>query len=341
LNQHLLNCCLPARASYGGLMMGRDYNEVALFRENTTLTAALLFLSTAIPCFAADRNPAVRTGDYKGKLNIGSRERYYTVHVPRKLPEKPAVVIVLHGALSGAWTVGFNSDMSRYADKQRFIAVYPSGTGYGKRQLLFWNAGGCCGPAYENDVDDVAFIRELIALMKSNYGADSSRVYIAGASNGGMMAYRTATELSDQIAAIAAVDSCMFPQAKAPSEPVSVIAINGTGDTVIPYKGGVGRWFIYDVKDVPAAKDTIAYWVAQNHCCAVPERDESNGVLREHFKNGTGGSAVTLVTIKGGQHVWPGGRCSSWSGDLTAGKVKATEEILKFFWQHPKTAPGP
>lgn len=314
---------------------------MALFREAGTLTAALLFIGTAISGLAADKNCAMSAGDHKGKLKIGSSERYYTVHVPRKLAEKPAVVIVLHGALSDAWTVGFNSDMSRYSDKQGFIAVYPCGTGYGKRQLLFWNAGGCCGPAHEKDVDDVAFIRELIASMKSKYGADPRRVYIAGASNGGMMAYRAATELSDQIAAIAAVDSCMFPQVKAPSGPVSVIAINGTADTVIPYKGGVGRWFIYDVKDVPPAQDTIAYWVAHNHCCAIPEKDESNGVLRENYKNGAGGSAVTLVTIEDGQHVWPGGRCSSLSGDRTAGKVKATEEILKFFWQHPKTTSGP
>jgi polyhydroxybutyrate depolymerase len=206
-----------------------------MFREARAFASVLLL--SAAPCIAADKNLPVRAGDHRGKLNIDSRERCYSVHVPPRLAEKPAVIIVLHGALSDAWTVAFNSNFSGYADKQGFIAVYPCGTGYGKRQLLFWNAGGCCGPAHEKEVDDVAFIRELIALMKSKYGANSSRVYIAGASNGGMMAYRAATELSVQIAAIAAVDSCMFPQAKDPSEPVSVIAINGTGD----FSGSIQR----------------------------------------------------------------------------------------------------
>jgi polyhydroxybutyrate depolymerase len=317
-------------------MMGKMRIKL-LLRGATILPALTLLSSLVVFCCAADEIKGPLAGDHKGKLRVGALERYYSLHVPQAAgKDKPAVVIVLHGALSNAWSVGFDSDMSGYADRQGFIAAYPCGTGLGPRQLLFWNAGACCGPALSNQVDDVDFVRKLIELLKTKYNVDPDRIYVAGASNGGMMAYRLAVELSDPIAAIGSVDGCMFPQSKRPTSPVSVIEFHGTADPVIPYDGGTGTWFVYKVRSVPPAAETMAYWINHNHCRTTAVKEESPNVTRETYIGGDQGSAVALVTIRGGRHTWPGGRGASLCGDKSARSVRATAEMLKFFWQHPR-----
>ena len=272
------------------------------------------------------------------QIKVGSSKRYFNIHLPKRLKagEKPPLVVVLHGALSNPWSIKFDSDINRYSDQQGFIAVYPYGTGYGSHQLLFWNAGACCGPASDRKVDDVAFIGSLIKTIKNQYNVDPDRVYIVGASNGGMMAYRLAVELSDPVAAIASVDGCMFPVDKTPHRPVSIIEFHGTADSVIPYQGGTGRWFIYKVRDVPAAAQTMAYWIKQDHCVTSPVREDNRYSLKETYDGGEGGSAVCLVTSKGGHHMWPGGRGATLSGDKASTKTNATAMMLDFFWKHPR-----
>ena len=51
-----------------------------------------------------------------------------------------------------------------------------------------WNAGGCCGAAAQQDVDDLGFLRAVVGWVAAR--ADVSSNYAIGMSNGGMMAYR-------------------------------------------------------------------------------------------------------------------------------------------------------
>ena len=74
-----------------------------------------------------------------------------------------------------------------------------------RKTLLTWNAWNCCGYALKNGIDDVDFIRALIEGLQKRYAIDSKRMFATGLSNGAMMSYRLACELSDKIAAIAPV----------------------------------------------------------------------------------------------------------------------------------------
>jgi polyhydroxybutyrate depolymerase len=79
----------------------------------------------------------------------------------------------------------------------------------------------------------------MIDSISSKYNIDKTRVWALGWSNGGMMAYRLACELSEKVTAIAiggavfAADSCK------PAKPVSVFAIHGTDDQTLPIEGYV------------------------------------------------------------------------------------------------------
>ena len=116
-------------------------------------------------------------------------------------PKKPApVVLALHGAaMNGPMMVWF-SGLDKTSDKEGFIVVYPSGTGTGP--FLTWNAGGFKGKMAEGKADDVAFIGKLLDDLDTVVKMDEKRVYACGMSNGGMMCYRLAAELSDRIAAV-------------------------------------------------------------------------------------------------------------------------------------------
>src|SRR5437016_6447484 len=109
--------------------------------------------------------------------------------------------------------------LNEKADRAGFLAVYPSGTGRLERALT-WNGGNCCGYAMLNKVDDVAFTRGLLDDLAKAVLIDRKRVYATGMSNGAMMVYRLASELSDRIAAIAPVSGPMGTRTCHPKRPV-------------------------------------------------------------------------------------------------------------------------
>lgn len=107
------------------------------------------------------------------------------------------VVLALHGAAINGPMTAYFCGLNKKADESGFVAMYPHGTGsWG--MFLVWNAGGM---APKERPDDVAFIRKLLDDLGSVVKIDPKRVCATGMSNGGMMCYRLAAELSDRITA--------------------------------------------------------------------------------------------------------------------------------------------
>ena len=89
--------------------------------------------------------------------------------------------------------------LSEKADRSGFVVVYANGTGT-TPFFLYWDAGGVRGRVS----DDVGYVAKLLDDLATVVNVDSRRVFATGMSNGGMMCYRLAAELSDRIAAIRA-----------------------------------------------------------------------------------------------------------------------------------------
>ena len=85
-------------------------------------------------------------------------------------------------------------------------------------------------PVPWHDIDDVAFTRAVLDDLARVVNVDADRVFATGMSNGGIMAYRVASELSDRIAAIAPVGRPMGTETCSPNRPVSVMHFHGTDD---------------------------------------------------------------------------------------------------------------
>ena len=75
--------------------------------------------------------------------------------------------------------------MNAVADANGFIVVYPNGSGPGSGQS--WNAGKCCGYALQNNVDETAFVQQIIADLNTMAQIDPKRIYASGFSNGALL----------------------------------------------------------------------------------------------------------------------------------------------------------
>jgi polyhydroxybutyrate depolymerase len=148
------------------------------------------------------------------------------------------LVILLHGYSASGGVQNIYFGLSNQVTALGFILVVPDGT-VNSDGLRFWNATDACCNFDTADVDDVGYLRGLIAEAQANYRVDPRRVYLFGHSNGGFMAHRMACEASDVITAIASLAGSTYldPADCTPEQPVSMLQIHGTADDIILYDG--------------------------------------------------------------------------------------------------------
>lgn len=315
------------------------------------LAIIVISLALAFPLFlpgASASAPGDGSGSTPGSIIAGGLERTFRLYIPPSHDRsRPApLIIALHGG--GGTGAGMErltrGGFNRLADRDGFIAVYPDGL------ERHWNDGRGIEAwrAHRENVDDVGFISALIAHLARRANIDRSRVYSTGISNGGLMSFRLARELTSQIAAIVPVATSMSEQIaemRAPSRSISVLTIAGTQDPLVPWDGGeVGFPGGRKVgKAIPVA-ETIRYWAGHNQCpsspavAMEPDRDPRDGtrVRRETYGPCRDGTEVVLLAVEGGGHTWPGG----WQYlperviGRTSRDIDANEVIWDFFKRH-------
>jgi polyhydroxybutyrate depolymerase len=267
---------------------------------------------------------------------MGEQKRTYIVHVPKGYdPKKPApVVLALHGAaMNGSMMVWF-SGLNKTSDKECFIVVYPSGMN------LAWNAGGFTGKMAKGKTDDVAFIGKLLDDLETGVKVDEKRVYACGMSNGAMMCYRLAAEMSDRIAAIAPVAGTIAIDESKPKRPVPVIHFYGTKDTFVPFEMKKGKTPSF--MKLKGVDDSIQTWVKLNGCEEKPKTDmlskdgDEMKVTRKTFGGGKNGAEVVLIVIEEGGHTWPGMTPPAGFMGKCAMNISANDLMWEFFKKHSR-----
>ncbi len=277
-------------------------------------------------------------GDYVRQIIVGDRKRTYIVHVPEGYDAKKTtpVVLALHGAgMNGSMMVWFTG-LNKTSDAKGFIVVYPSGTGPGS--FLTWNAGGLIGRFKDERVDDVDFISKLLDELATLVNVDKKRVYACGMSNGGMMSYRLAVELSDRIAAIAPVGGTMATDIGEPKRAVPVMHFHGTKDEIVPYGPPIGP--APSFASLKGVEDSVLTWVKSNGCDenALSDTLSKDGdkmkVTRRTYGGSKDGADVVLVAIEGGGHTWPGRQLPIAFLGRSARNISANELIWEFFQKY-------
>jgi len=306
-----------------------------------SLLMALGLLVGVSACTAADAGSgqAAHAGG-EGTLTHDGVERHHLIRLPSG--PRPAtgypLVLVLHG---GGGNAAITERMTGFTDQARsanFIVVYPQGTGRFGDRLLTWNAGHCCGYAMKQRVDDVGYLRALIAHLKQTLPVDPRRVYLTGMSNGAMMAHRAGIALADQVAAIAPVVGTLFGDEPRAVAPVSLLAINGALDHNVPPAGGApggpGRRS-WDGTPARPALDQGRYWAQADGCKADPVTSRAPQAL-VHTWTCPDGLGVQTLLIDDNGHAWPGGDKGYRGGDTPNPAFDATATIWRFFEAHPR-----
>ena len=220
--------------------------------------------------------------------------REYVLYIPNSYDGTSAVPLMLnfHGFGGSASDYMNYADMRSVAESDTFILAYPQGSCLDGSS--HWNA--CpTGGDNKSDADDFGFVESMINEISSQYNIDMERIYAAGYSNGGMMAYGLANYKSDLIAAVASVSGVMLDCIGPTSHPMPVVHLHGTSDGVLPYNGGDG-W--------NSAQSTLEHWINFNNTVLTPTVISDNNI--EHYVYDQGDSLVSVEHYKyiGGDHVW-------------------------------------
>ena len=271
-------------------------------------------------------------------LMVDGHDRRYLLHaLPGLQTGRPApLLLAFHpGYATGA---GFarTTGLNNRADALGYAVAYPNGI------YRSWNAGDCCGPPSRDGVDDVAFAMSVIDDVASVVSIDRREVFAAGFSNGAGLVYLLACREASSISAIAvagsplhiALDECR------PSRPMPVLAFHGLADPVAPFNGG--RGIMENVGEQLSVPSTIHRWLAINGCAAQGGVTVDRG--QAHCVTWVGRSTaaeVTLCTIEGMGHQWPGG--SPYNEKIFGPQscdISASDMAMAFFERHRVSSTG-
>ena len=264
------------------------------------------------------------------------RTRSYRLFVPIGPLGTSPLLVALHGGLGSSAQFSSNSGFDGLATSNKFLVAYPDGVGRlanGGGGAQTWNGGDCCGPAAKTKVDDVAFLRALVADVSRVHAVESTRVYAAGHSNGGIMALRLACEASDVFVAVGVQSSALGVATCTPRLPVSLLQIHGTADTNVPIDGGRGSGLAnVSFRPPKQAATTLA---AADRCDAAPTTtdDTANPDLRLTVWPGcAAGTGVQFLTVTGAGHAWMGHPASSPLAERLVGTPYAGLDSSRAIW---------
>jgi polyhydroxybutyrate depolymerase len=264
-------------------------------------------------------------GWHEGTLRHDGLERDYRFYVPGNLATPASVVLLLHGGTQSMDKLfrpnaGGSQAWRAVADTAGFLLVVPNGTDLetnrpeGSRR--HWND---CRP--EADIaeagpgaDDVGFLAALLDHMRRQFAVDTDRLYVTGASNGGMMSYRLARTLDERLAAAAvfianqpANGSCPDPERAVP-----LLIANGTADPLTPYGGGaLAR---SDRGTVRSTQATVDYWAARHGIRpnpsavdSLPDRTSADDsrIIRYRYGASSPKAPLVLYKMQGAGHAMP------------------------------------
>ncbi len=246
-------------------------------------------------------------------LLIGDHYRSFHYVPPASGARPRSLLFLMHG--SGG--VGINmarpaTALQATAEKERLLIVYPDA------YLHFWNECRRYSNAVANkeDIDENAFFEAMIGYFQQRYGIDSHRVYAAGFSGGGHMAYKLGLTMPGKIRAIAAIvanlpDSASLDCGEA-RQPLPVMIVNGTEDQTNPYNGGEMFLNNSSFGVVRSSEQSFHYWAqlagytGEPVYRLLPDVDSTDHKRIESFTYKKAKKPeVVLLKVIGGHHEFP------------------------------------
>ncbi len=293
------------------------------------ISCSMLFFSSCKKNDATQNEQTFRSNE---TMTIDGIKRNYLVNLPPEYYDSSnfSLVIALHGGGGSGSLFEKMTGLTEKANASGFIVVYPDGTG----DVKTWNAGECCGEAVTNKVDDVKFISTLIDQLIATYKINPKKVYATGHSNGGMMCYRLACELSYKIAAIAPNSSTLVVSSPCnPSRPMPVLHFHSKLDERVVYTGGhsngsSGSYY-------PPVDSVLNVFSLINNCSDPSRVIFSNDLYTfTEWSSCTNNVTIQYYLTNDGGHSWPGGFPEGPNADPPSTAINANDLLWNFFQQY-------
>ncbi|MFL6697360.1 MAG: alpha/beta hydrolase family esterase [Vitreoscilla sp.] len=281
---------------------------------------------------------------HRRRLAVGGLDRSYLVQPApgvRGAGRLP-VVVLLHGGAQSAEDIWRETSLPTLGAREGFLVVAPEAL------ARHWNdARGVTGASA---VDDVRFLKAVIADVIAQDHGDPSAVFMVGSAHGGFMTMRFACDAGEGLRAAASLLSTL-PDALARNckspRPLPWLAVNGTDDPAVPFGGQVDGTVRRGETQAAlrSADDTFRFWADRAGCAAPTAReaitDQSTDerhrwaerIVRSHC---VGGQLSQQVVLHGSGHVIPGLATDNRLAERAVGPAAPEIDGGTLVWMHFK-----
>lgn len=306
-------------------------------RYFTRFSAALTLLLGALTVPTVSSAGTTFTGLYASLEGI----RSYSGYVPSSYRAGTAMplVVAIHGCTQTGSSYDNLTRWSTLAEERGFIVVFPS-QNILNNLLLCWNWDS--ENHQHRGAGEPSIIMGITDYVRGQYTVDPKRIFVTGASSGGVMTNIMAVAYPDVFAAAAIFAGCEYEcdvtgQRPAVQSGQDSLTEMGSRARQVP----VMLWQGTDDVTVPASTvyRIATQWATVDGIDDVPDNVElgqvPNGRSYTHstYRDSNGRAWIELYMIDGAGHVYPGGCSCSVYGDPTG--PDGTGITWEFFAANP------
>ncbi|WP_448547608.1 alpha/beta fold hydrolase [Thalassotalea fusca] len=248
-------------------------------------------------------------------ISIG--DRFYHIAKPTASFNPNRVYKLLMAFHPSGGSAGGMQSLTQFETRSDdYIVVYP------QSKVEEWEEGCMCNKPYRLGVDDLSYVDNVIADVKTRFHIDSNEIYAVGYSQGGLFTQNLLCNRShvfNGIVSVGAPMSIQLSETCSIGTPTDYMMVHGTADNVLPYYGRNQSTFT-----LIASEKAIEVIARLNQITVEKQITDPNDRVQVHEYRGEE-TVNKLIAVKKGGHSW------RFTG------YETSDEVLQFFEQVSNT----